>query len=255
MKSIPIFLTFACITAIVCSCSSSREVLYFQDIENKRQLNAFQNYEPLIKKDDLLNIIVSGPNKDVTMPYNLTLVENTMGVNSTYPYLVDAEGNINFPILGKLHVEGMTRRQLEDLLTEKISKDVKNPIVVISFQNYRVTILGEVNSPGTYIIPSEKTTILQALGMAGDLTISGKRNNILLIREKEGKIESTKIDLRKSDILTSPNYYVYQNDVIYVSPISSRISSGTTPTATASMIFSSIGMILTLGLLIFKHSK
>lgn len=246
MRIVPIFIIFACTTAILCSCSNAKKVLYFQDIETKKQLEAFQNYEPLIKKDDLLSIIVSGPNKDVTMPYNLTLGENALNTSSTISYLVDAEGYISFPILGKIHVEGMTRRQLEDYLTYRISKDVKNPIVVISFQNYRVTILGEVNSPGTYTMPSEKTTILQALGMAGDLAISGKRSDILLLREKDGNFEYTKIDLRRTDILTSPEYYLCQNDVIYVSPISSRISSGTSPTATASLIFSSLGMILTL---------
>lgn len=254
MRIVLKFFTCACIVAIACSCSTSKKVLYFQDIEKQKNLEAFRNYEPTIKKDDLLSIIVSGPNKEVAMPYNLTLGENAMSgdpLRSTISYLVDAEGCISFPILGKIHVDGMTRRQLENFLTEEISKDVKNPIVVISFLNYRVTVLGEVRSPGSYTMPSEKTTILQALSMAGDLSISGKRSDILLIRENNGKYEYAKIDLRKSDILNSPYYFMSQNDVIYVSPVPSRISSGTAPTATASLIFSTIGMVLTLALLAF----
>lgn len=246
---------FATTVALLCSCSTSKKVLYFQDIENKKGLEAFHSYEPVIKRDDLLSIIVSGPNKEVIMPYNLTIGENISGAGdpsrSTIPYHVDANGDIYFPILGKIHVEGMTRRELSAKLIAEISKDIKNPIVVISFLNYRVTVLGEVNSPGSYTMPSEKTTILQALSMAGDLTIAGKRSDILLLREVDGKYEHARIDLRKSDILSSPYYYMSQNDVIYVAPVPSRISSGTTPTGTFSIIFSSISMILAIAVLAF----
>lgn len=221
------------------SCATPGRILYFQDIGKNRALTASRDYEPVIKKDDKLRIIVSAPNKDVVAPYNLTLSGNTGTTASVMPYLVDADGYINLPTLGLMHVEGMTRRQLEQKLTYIIAQDVVDPIVNVSFENYRITILGDVNSPGTYTMPSERTTILQALGMAGDLTLTGKRNNILLLRETADGYEYVKIDLRKTDILTSPYYYLAQNDVIYVAPSTARISSGTSILP----IFASIGSL------------
>jgi len=149
-------------------------------------------------------------------------------------------------------VEGLTLRELSDKLTAEISKDVKNPIVNASFENYKVTVLGEVRSPGTYTIPSERTTILQALGMAGDLSLGGKRDNVLLIREVNGKYEHVKINLRKSDILSSPYFYLCQNDVIYVAPTSSRTFYGSSESALIPIITSSLGLIISIATLIAK---
>jgi len=231
------------ITIILSSCSS-KNVVYFQDIDKigRENLKAYHNYEPKIKKDDIINIIVSAPNKDVVAPYN----------NDPTTYTVDIEGNITFPILGRLKVEGFTLRELSNWLTAMISKDVKKPVVNTSFVNNRVTILGEVRTPGTYIMPSEKTTILQALGLAGDLTLGGKRDNILLIREINGTYEHIKIDLRKSDILSSPFLYLCQNDVIYVAPTSSRTFSGSNKSSIIPLIASSVGIVISTIALILK---
>ncbi len=202
-------------------------------------------YEAVIKKDDRLTIIVSGPDKSVTAPYNLTLGEmtGTSGYNpeqSTLSYLVDPEGNINFPILGKIHVEGMTRNDLESYLTREIGKDVKDPIVYVAFRNYKITVLGEVRNPGTYTMNSEKNTILQVLGQAGDLTLNALRNDILLIREVDGVLTHTKIDLRDSDILQSPYFFLQQNDIIIVQPSAIRVAAATTATGIWSVLLSSI---------------
>lgn len=238
---------FMC-TVLLCSCASSKKVLYFQDIGQNKNLEALRDYEPAIRKDDQLSILVSGPNKEVVVPYNLS-GDNSSG-GGGIAYHVDLDGYINFPVLGQIRAEGLTRRELAAKLTEEIAKDVKNPIVNISFLNYRITILGEVHSPGTYTLPSEKTTILQALGMAGDLAITAKRKNILLIREADGKYEYARIDLRKTDVFSSPYYYLSQNDVIYVSPVSSRIAGATSPMAVFSLVTSSISLILTIALLV-----
>mgnify|MGYP003623382677 CR=1 FL=1 len=248
----PISKLCVCLCAVILasSCVSSRKIAYFRDIDESKLPEAFQDYEPTIKKDDQLNIIVSGPNKEVVMPYNQTLGDNISGIGSTIPYLVDADGCINFPILGRMYVAGLTSRQLADRLTAEIAKDVKNPIVNISFLNYRVTILGEVHAPGTYTLPNEKTTLLQALGMAGDLTITGKRKNVLLIRENERGYEYARIDLSKTELLSSPYYYISQNDVIYVAPVTARIASATTPTTIFSLTTSTLSFLLTIVLLI-----
>ena len=231
------------IAAFFGACSSSKNVAYFQDIEKKDSLVTFHNYEPRIKKDDVLNIVVSGPDKEVVAPYN----------NEQRTYTVDVSGYINFPILGKTHVENLTLRELSEKLTTDISRDVKNPTVNASFENYKVTVLGEVSSPGTYTMSSEKTTILQALGMAGDLTLGAKRSNVLLIREINGGYEHIRIDLRKSDILSSPYYYLCQNDVIYVTPTSSRTFSGSSQATMIPIVTSSLGLVISIVALILSN--
>lgn len=225
-------LFFAILTAFVLAgCSSLKDVLYFQNIDKASLRPLAQEYEAVIKKDDRLIIVVSGPDKTVTSPYNLTLAENGYYNQnpelSTLSYLVDPEGNIDFPILGKLHVEGMTRNQLVTYLTNEIGKDVKDPIVYISFKNFKITVLGEVGHPGTYTIESEKVNVLQALSYAGDLQLTAQRNGILLLREVDGVMEHYKIDLTDSSLLESPYYYLQHNDILYVQPSLTRVATAT----------------------------
>ena len=236
------------LAAVLAGCASSKQILYFQDIKD-RELKALVNeYEAVIKKDDRLAIVVSGADKSVTAPYNLTLTDLGMGsgaasVNpeqSTLSYLVDSEGNIEFPILGTVHVEGMTRNQLAQYLTAEIGKDVRDPIVYVAFKNYKITVLGEVRNPGTYTMDSEKISILQALGRAGDLMLTARRDGILLIREVDGVEKHVEIDLRNSDILESPYFYLQQNDVIYVPASATRVATATAATSLWSSILSSI---------------
>lgn len=191
-------------------------------------------------------------------PYNLTLNEtggsgavlNNNPETVTLSYLVDRNGDIDFPILGKIHVEGMTRNELVDYLTEQIGKDVKDPIVYVSFRNYKITILGEVKSPGTYTIDSEKINVLQALGLAGDLNLTAQRENILLLREVDGVLTHQRIDLRDKALLESPYFYLQQNDVLYVLPSTTRVATATTATAIWSVVLSSITtMIAIIGFL------
>lgn len=231
------------ITMLLAACASSKKVAYFQDIDETQDLKAFHNFEPTIKKDDKLNIIVSGPNDDVVTPYNSE--KNT--------YLVDINGYINFPILGKIKAEGLTLRKLSDKLTAEIAKDVKNPIVNASFMNYKITVLGEVRAPGTYTMESERTTILQALGLAGDLTLGAKRSDVLLIREIDGNYKHIKIDLRKSEILSSPYFYLCQNDVIYVTPTSSRAMAGSNQSTLIPIVTSSLSLVVSLVALIISN--
>ncbi len=232
----------ASITVLICSCASVRKVLYFRDVKDQGTIEALHLYESTIKKDDLLNIIVSAPNRDVVMPYNMTLSENTSTINAI-PYLVDAMGCIDFPVLGTIRVEGMTRRALTQLLTDRISQDVRDPIVNISFQNYRVTVIGEVRSPGTFTMPSEKTTIFQALSMAGDLPLTARRNNVMLVRETDTGYKYIRLDLNRSTILTSPYYYMNQNDLLYVAPTRGRVQSGTASTTIVSIVSSALSLV------------
>ena len=257
MKYARIFV-FAAALAMAASCASYKDIIYFQDIDDVELRPISSEFEAVIKKDDRLTIVVSGPDKSVTAPYNLTLSEMSNGSSAnsdperaTLSYLVDAEGNIDFPTLGTIHVEGMTRNELVDYLTAEVGKDVKDPIVYVSFRNYKITILGEVRSPGTYTMDSEKINILQALGKAGDLNLTAQRDGIILIREVNGEQKHFKIDLKDSHVLDSPYFYLQQNDVLYIPPSPTRVATATTATGIWSVILSSVTTTIALISLIF----
>lgn len=237
----------ALVVAVVAGCASSKDILYFQDIDQVQLKKLTTEYEAVIKKDDRLVILVSGPDKMVCAPYNLTLGEvGNTGATSTNPetstlsYLVDGDGYINFPILGPIKVEGMTRNQLVTYLTERIGLDVKDPIVYVAFKNYKITVLGEVRNPGTYTMDSEKNNILQALGKAGDLNLTAKRDGILLFREVDGVMTHYTVDLRNSDLLQAPYFYLQQNDVVYVPANAQRVAAANTATGIWSVVLSSV---------------
>lgn len=229
-----------------------------QDIDQVQLQELTTRYEAKIKKDDLLSIIVSGPDKRVIMPYNLTLSEMTTSSGSLDPekatlsYLVDSEGDITFPILGRIHVEGMTRSELVGMLSSEISKDVKDPIVYVSFKNYKITVLGEVKSPGTYTMDSEKINIFQALGRAGDLQLTAHRDGIILIREVDGKPAYHKIDLRSAELMNSDYFFMQQNDVLYVPPSASRVAAANTATGVWSVAISSVTAAVAVVALLMK---
>ena len=226
-----------CVILLLAGCATSRDVLYFQNID-KAQLQALTTrYEAVIKKDDELKIIVTSADKTVTDPYNFTIGDISSGFTTLsepetpiISCVVDCNGNIRFPVIGDFHVEGMTRQDLIDYLTERIAQDVKKPVVYVSFKNFKFTVLGEVRSACTYTYGTEKLNILQALGYAGDLNVTAMRNGILLIREIDGVVHHIKIDLRDSDILSSPYFFLQQNDVLYVPPSTARLAAATTST-------------------------
>ncbi len=244
----------ATLALLLSGCASYKDIVYFQDIDERTLKPLLNEYEATIKKDDRLAIVVSGSDKTVTAPYNLTLTELTTSAgtsaygpeNATLSYLVDSEGNIEFPILGKIQVEGMTRNELVQYLTREIGKDVKDPIVYVNFKNFKITVLGEVRTPGTYTIDSEKINVLQALGRAGDLNLTAMREGILLIREVDGVQKHYKIDLKSSDLLESPYFYLQQNDVIYVPPSPTRVAQGTAATGLWSSMLSTISSAISI---------
>lgn len=258
MKSFFHISVFAVLALIAAGCASTKDIIYFQDIDQVTLKKLTTEYEAVIKKDDRLVILVSGPDKTVCAPYNLTLGEmGSTGATSTNPeqstlsYLVDGDGYINFPTLGPIKVEGMTRNQLVTYLTERIGKDVKDPIVYVAFKNYKITVLGEVKAPGTYVMDSEKNNILQALGRAGDLNLTAKRDGILLFREVDGVMTHYTVDLKSSDLLQAPYFYLQQNDVIYVPANAQRVAAANTNTGIWSVVLSSVTtMVAVLSLVI-----
>ncbi len=195
---------------------------YMQNAEQVASEAAVQNAATTIQKNDHLVIFVSAKNMEVVRPFNQNYYNNqapgmSNNANSEKLYVVDSEGNIDFPVVGKVSAEGKTLEQLKNDLTVRVTEFVKEPTVVIRLANFKVTVLGEVNRPGQYTVPEGQTTILNALGLAGDLTIYGQRTNILLVRNNSGEFTKQRINLLDSNFINSPYFQLKQGDVIYVS--------------------------------------
>lgn len=189
-----------------------------------------QLHQITIQPNDELLINVSSELPQETAIYNLPF--NTPGLTSEIitnattsqkqTYIVNREGDINFPVFGKIHVEGMTTGQLADMLEKRISADVESPLVRVELVNFRIKVMGEVLKPGSYTFDTERVSILDALAEAGDMTVYGKRDNVTVYREVDGKVVYQKLNLNDSRIISSPYYYLQQNDVVYVEPGSAR---------------------------------
>ena len=216
------------VICIASSCASRKDIAYLQDADSASETQA-QRYEPTLKPDDLLSIIVSADTPEVTVPFNLPAIQGNYQVdnnqNGIKTYLIDNSGNIDFPVLGKVSLAGLTRTQAVEKLTLAVSEYVKDPSVNLRILNFKISVLGEVQRPGSFNIQSERITLLEALSNAGDLTIYGKRNNILVIRESNGKKSFSRVDITNSNFSNSPNYYLTQNDVVVVEPNNTRVKS------------------------------
>lgn len=216
---------------LVSSCVSRKDIVYFQEIEN---LVSEDNLEPIrFKKNDMLSIIVSAASIEAAIPFNLmSASQSSSGSsglsgagNTQASYMVNIDGEIEFPTLGTINVLGMTTKELQDYLKERISEYVKNPIVNVRVMNFTVTMLGAVNGPGTFTVPGERISLPEALSHAGDMAISGRRDNILIVRELEGKKTYKYLDIRDPEILNSDYYYLKQHDIVYVEPNRSSIQN------------------------------
>ena len=223
------FVVFSLCLLLLAGCSAYKKVPYLQDSEMIETLQRTHSmYDAKIMPKDLLTISVNCTDPEAAAPFNLTVQSSAGGGQSNLQqYLVDNDGNINFPVLGILQVGGMTKGEAENLIREKLGDYLKEtPIVTVRMTNYKISVLGEVNAPGMFTISNEKVNVFEALALAGDLTIWGMRDNVKLIREDaSGQREVICLNLNKTDILTSPYYYLQQNDIIYVTPNKNKAKS------------------------------
>ena len=216
---------------LLTACQSYKKVPYFQNVEVVNEAEQQEKlYDARIMPKDLLTIVVSCTNPELATPFNLTVASNAGIAVSTssyvttqpvlQPYLVDNEGNINFPVLGELKLGGLTKRGAEQLIIDKLKPYMKEiPIVTVRMVNYKISVIGEVTRPGTFTISNEKVNLLEALAMAGDMTVYGPRDNVKLIREDaNGKQQIVTLDLNKAETILSPYYWLQQNDIVYVTP-------------------------------------
>lgn len=211
----------------VASCGSKKDVVYFQDASDYETIVSDNTHTNTFKVDDVIGINVSTLDPMASIPFNLFSTargEGSFNQPQQLDYIVDEHGDIDFPVLGTVNIVGLTPEETKILLKDKLQPYLKEPIINIRLRNFTVTVLGQVNRPGTYQVNGEQITVLEAIGLANDLDIKGKRDNVLVIRDFNGTKVYTRIDLTTKDALNSPVYYLTQNDVVYVEPNQSAVT-------------------------------
>lgn len=248
------------------SCSTSKRITYFQDVwPGMSELALVAPSEIKIMPKDKLSILVNSQDMRLTNLFNLPVVSQQVGMENSQGtsrglsgYTVDSKGDIDFPVLGSLHVEGMTREQIAAYIKQELQSHdlIKNPVVTVEFMNLSVAVMGEVNNPGRYSIDKDNVTILDALSRAGDLTIYGKRERVLVLRMENGKQRIYDVNLcSATNLCLSPVYYLQQNDVVYVEPNSTRTRQSTVNgnnVRSTSFWISLASLLTTIGVLVFK---
>lgn len=253
-----VFLSFCLwMLILIPSCSSTAKIAYLQNFEDVAPDSAFL-YDARIKPKDLLTITVNTFDREVSLPFNLlyptgnpTYVNSTSSETSLQRYLVDNEGNIDFPVLGKVNVSDKTKNEVEGILKERLKPYLKeDPVVNVRMVNYKISVLGEVAKPNTYTITNEKVNVLEALALAGDLTIYGKRDNVKLMREQaNGTREVVTLDLTDRNLINSPYFYLQQNDVLYVEPNKTK-KRNSRYSALTSQVLSGVSVLVSVASLI-----
>ena len=238
-------------TLLLVSCANTKKVVYFNNVEDTTFYSGNIEKQNLIEPNDILSITISSLNAEASAAFNLqsnniSRATTVTGSNTeSGGYLVNSDGTIELPMLGTVKAAGFTKNQLKDNITDLILKRklLTDPIVDIRYLNYEVTVLGEVAKPTVITVPSEKISMLKAIGLAGDLTIYGKRKNVLLIREENGKKMTRHIDLNSSNFFNSPYYYLQPNDVIYVEPNKNKAATAIRNPQLLPIVLSSLSVL------------
>lgn len=239
------------------SCASREKIAYYQNIEQVLASDSTTSFDTKLQPDDLLMIVVMAQNAEAAAPFNLPSVmlqSNTeletqqLRVNS---YLIDSKGAIQFPVIGEVRLGGLSRSEAISKLISELKKYINDPKVNLRILNYKITVSGEVKQPGVQVVNSERITLVEALAMCGDLTEYGKRNNIMIIREKDGKKEIGRVDITKADFINSPYYYLSQNDHVYVEPNKTKVNASSVGPNTG-IIISAISLLLTVVAIIIR---
>lgn len=247
---------------LLSSCVSNKKIAYFQDIQaqNQAQLEkAVKFTEPTIQTDDILAISIFTLNPQSGAIVNQASSNPVLGGNTNNSlsgqntgFLVDKNGEVELSLIGKIKVLGLTTYQARELIREKAGEVYKQPNVQLRFANFKISVLGEVTSPSTYTIPNEKVTVLDALSLAGDLTIYGRRDNILIVRDNNGKKEFGRLDLNSSAVFSNPFYYLKQNDFVYVEPNKRKVSASNSAQIQTIGVLASVISVIVLAISSFK---
>jgi len=250
MRPLPLVLCLLLLTII--SCTSTKKITYFTNLGETGNYRATidKGEEPKIQPDDLLSITVSSLNPESNILFNNGILPTAgsgsqvaVPTHASDGYLVDKNGNINFPVIGSIALGGLTKAEANEKLTSAIKNFIKNPIINIRFLNFKITVLGEVTRPSSYNIVTEKVNVLEALSMAGDMTVYGRRDNVLIIREKDGVRSTTRIDLADKNVLGSPAFYLQQNDIVYVEPSGGRAVQASTQSFYLPIVLTAVSVL------------
>ncbi|RYY63092.1 MAG: polysaccharide export protein [Chitinophagaceae bacterium] len=239
----------AALVVLICfsSCVNTRNATYFNDLKDSRIATNQPIPELLLQKNDILSITVTSLNPEASIIFNMppATVSGTE-IASTNGYLINSDGNIEFPILGNVKAAGITKEQLKNNITKSLidRKLLTDPIVSIRYKNFKVTVLGEVKSPMVLPVPSEKISLLEAIGLAGDLTIYAKRDNVMVIRDEGNARVVKRLNLNSDEIFTSPYYYLKSNDIVYVEPNKARVASATRSQQLLPIVFSALSVVV-----------
>ena len=261
MRKVNKWMSLLLLPFVFVACQSYKKVPYLQDAEVV--LYGVQNeqlYDAKIMPKDLLTIVVSCTSPELAAPFNLT-VATSSGLSTTsisaqsvlQQYLVDNEGKVDFPVLGELKLGGLTKKQAEKMIIDKLKPYIKEtPIVTVRMVNDKISVIGEVARPGTFTISNEKVNLLEALAMAGDMTVYGLRDDIKLIREDaNGKQEIIPLDLNKAETILSPYYWLQQNDIVYVTPNKAKARNSDIGNST-SLWFSATSILISIASLLYN---
>ncbi|MEO8822359.1 MAG: polysaccharide biosynthesis/export family protein [Ginsengibacter sp.] len=252
MRKVILPLLFVCVTSfLVTSCANTKKIVYFNNVPDGEFKDTKADRQTPIQPNDILSITVSSLNAEASAPFNLQnnnisrATTVTGSNNESGGYLVNTDGSIDLPILGAVQAAGLTKEELKTKITNLIlsKRLLIGPIVDIRYLNYEVTVIGEVARPTVITVPNEKISLLKAIGLAGDLTIYGKRDNVLLIREENGKKITRHINLSSSDFFNSPYYYLKPNDVIYVQPNATKAATASRSTQYLPIVFSALTIV------------
>lgn len=232
MKSFNQQLSILLALFLLSGCVSNKELTNFQQGENWDAVSKQIPQQPalVIQPDDILSITVHSFDMAAAAPFNTDFNKGSnqgtvASISTAGGYLVGQDGFIDFPVVGRVEVGGLTVDQVKNKVQQLVAKQLVDPVVMVRFMNFRITVIGEVSNPATFTIPNQKINVLEAIGLAGDLTPYGKRDNILIIREQNGKREFGHINLKDKSIFSSPYFYLAQNDVIYVEPIKEKANT------------------------------
>ena len=242
-----LYIAFIVVTLLsLSSCVTKKEVVYFQNAKDFETIVDTDTFTPKFKVNDIVSIFVSTFDLEAVKPFNLFKGQAGNLANADpIDYLIDIDGNIDYPVLGKIKLLGLTVQEAQNLFKEKLDVYLKDPIINIRILNFRISVIGEVRSPGIKEVSGERITILEALALAGDLTMKGKRENVLVIRDFNGTKTYTRVDLTNKELFNSPVYYLTQNDVVYVEPNNSARSTASGDTRIGTIISISSFLITT----------
>ena len=252
MKKIIALIVFI---GLLYSCATKDDVVSFNGMNSTDNSIGLDSYSPTYHIDDELVIIVNALDSEAARPFNKSSVSVSLdildarGRERIQTYRVDPDGNVNFPVLGKLKMAGLNRAQATQMLQEKLAVYIKDPIVDIETVNYRITVLGEVNRPGTFTATNERITLVEAISLAGDMTIYGERENVLVIQDYDGKKTYTRVNLKSDELFNSPVYYLSQNDVVYVEPNKTRAKNSSIGAQTG-VLLSAFGLLISVSALV-----